>query len=517
MQGMMIQDLTTVPEPGGSVVAAGQKELPEQPFGEVLGTETGKAEAKTEQAVVEQGVPEAVEIDTAEGTAQNSAAETGAAPFLMAALIDQGAAFIQPSENSERVAAAEQVQELISSWLQSQQGDEESGEELLLDETTEPDNMEEVFAAAREILDQLVEEKPQEEPDPELEQSDTAPAELNLNAGEIEELKQLMAVMIQTGQVPESLQNQPLAAELQPRLDKVLGLVAAKSVAGTDRQEAQLVVPNATEALNSETEAGAETLPPTESLSPETRGGLQEEQIAKILTPRREQPSPHEQKSVKAGPETQLEASAVVESELETASESKPEAAKISLQGLGNNTHQPQQAAQAVQASHIREAQMESPVPRMMQLPSGQQLAETQLVDQVVTHLAGSNDGETGRMRLRLNPAELGSLRLDLMVEGDRVRAHLQAQSQQVREVLDRYLPQLRDALQQQGLKIDEFRVDVQSGQDQTGNETAWQQQQQQQHHSPQSPWLADDWQRELDIPLEQLLEHAGGGISLRV
>lgn len=103
----------------------------------------------------------------------------------------------------------------------------------------------------------------------------------------------------------------------------------------------------------------------------------------------------------------------------------------------------------------------------MLTLASGRQLPEAALVQQVVTHLSGSPDGESGKMVLRLKPAELGELKIDLVMEGDKLKAHLHAQSQQVQEVLERHLPQLRDALQQKGLQMDDFRVSVDSGRDQ--------------------------------------------------
>ncbi|MFN2258161.1 MAG: flagellar hook-length control protein FliK, partial [Desulfuromonadaceae bacterium] len=98
---------------------------------------------------------------------------------------------------------------------------------------------------------------------------------------------------------------------------------------------------------------------------------------------------------------------------------------------------------------------------------ASQQVADSQIFDQVVTHLSGSDKGDMGRMVLRLHPAELGSLRIELMVEGDRIRANLHAQTQQVQEVLERNLGQLRHSLAEQGLKIDHFQVSSDTRQNQ--------------------------------------------------
>lgn len=156
------------------------------------------------------------------------------------------------------------------------------------------------------------------------------------------------------------------------------------------------------------------------------------------------------------------------------------------------------------------------PQTSMVQLPSGQQVAESQIFDQVVTHISGSHNGESGRMVLRLQPAELGSLKLELMVEGDRVKANLHAQTMQVQEVIERNLPQLRNALAEQGLKVDQFQVNVE--QRQQGSQFENQARQDRQQGSSQQ----QDWTQDLDveeqiIPLAHLMQNGGGGISLHV
>lgn len=153
----------------------------------------------------------------------------------------------------------------------------------------------------------------------------------------------------------------------------------------------------------------------------------------------------------------------------------------------------------------------------MLNLASGRQLPEAALVQQVVTHLSGSSDGETGKMVLRLKPAELGELKIELVMEGDRLKAHLHAQSQQVQEVLERNLPQLRDALQQKGLQMDDFRVSVDSGRNQGQGF-----QQQGQEAAPRA-WAGRGYRvdgsfgdlEEMAIPLHRA-QHPGG-ISVHV
>jgi flagellar hook-length control protein FliK len=161
-----------------------------------------------------------------------------------------------------------------------------------------------------------------------------------------------------------------------------------------------------------------------------------------------------------------------------------------------------------------------APVAVAAPFAASQQAADSQIFDQVVTHLSGSDKGDMGRMVLRLHPAELGSLRIELMVEGDRVRANLHAQTQQVQEVLERNLGQLRNSLAEQGLKIDHFQVSSdarqsqQQGQaDNLAHQRHGAEQAQQHRRSTKEEPLREDQA----IPLAHLTQNGGRGISLHV
>lgn len=84
---------------------------------------------------------------------------------------------------------------------------------------------------------------------------------------------------------------------------------------------------------------------------------------------------------------------------------------------------------------------------------------EEQVYQQVASRLTLVGGERHSRMTMRLYPEELGQVKLDLTVEGDRVRLHLHAQNQQVQEVLEKYLPRLRESFEQQGLKLEDAQV----------------------------------------------------------
>ena len=114
------------------------------------------------------------------------------------------------------------------------------------------------------------------------------------------------------------------------------------------------------------------------------------------------------------------------------------------------------------------------------QLPSGLTVPEGTVVDQMITHFSTNKRLETGTVNLRLYPQELGELRMEIKVEQDNIKAHIVAQNPQAQEMIDRHLPRLREALEQQGLHLQQVEVTI-AAHDNTGNERfqesgAWQQ-----------------------------------------
>jgi len=86
--------------------------------------------------------------------------------------------------------------------------------------------------------------------------------------------------------------------------------------------------------------------------------------------------------------------------------------------------------------------------------------------------------GRQGVVRLRLHPPELGSLRLEIQVRGGMMHARVEAENAAVRNLLLDQLPQLRDRLAQQDIKIQQFDVALS---DRSAGETS----QQPTHHAP--------------------------------
>lgn len=81
-------------------------------------------------------------------------------------------------------------------------------------------------------------------------------------------------------------------------------------------------------------------------------------------------------------------------------------------------------------------------------------------VQRVARAFQVASEGD-GKLRLRLSPPELGSLRLDVSVRQGVLTAHVEAETPQARMLLLDNLPALRDRLQEQNIKLERFDVDL--------------------------------------------------------
>ena len=123
-------------------------------------------------------------------------------------------------------------------------------------------------------------------------------------------------------------------------------------------------------------------------------------------------------------------------------------------------------------------------------LASGLMVPEGTVVDQMIAHFATNRRLDTGEVTLRLHPQELGEVRMAIKVEQDNVKAHIIAQNPQAQEMIDRHLPRLREALEQQGLNLHQVEVTV-AAHDNAGGErfqdnNAWRQPTASSHRSEQ-------------------------------
>lgn len=78
--------------------------------------------------------------------------------------------------------------------------------------------------------------------------------------------------------------------------------------------------------------------------------------------------------------------------------------------------------------------------------------------------------GQGGVVRLRLAPADLGTIRIEMRVRNSQIDAKVLAESEAVSQTLREHLPELRSRLEQQGLTVERIEIDTES-RDPTGEQ----------------------------------------------
>ena len=68
------------------------------------------------------------------------------------------------------------------------------------------------------------------------------------------------------------------------------------------------------------------------------------------------------------------------------------------------------------------------------------------------------------RINIKLHPAELGELKIDLTVKEGSIRANVVAQSQHTLEILEKNIQKLKTLLENQGYTIEHISVTAESG-----------------------------------------------------
>jgi flagellar hook-length control protein FliK len=107
----------------------------------------------------------------------------------------------------------------------------------------------------------------------------------------------------------------------------------------------------------------------------------------------------------------------------------------------------------------------------MLRLPSGLFVPSGTIVDQMIAHFAVNRQMESSSVNIKLHPQELGELRMEIKVHQDNIKAHIIAQNPQAEEMINRHLPRLREALEQQGLHLQQIDVTVAPHDNNSGKE----------------------------------------------
>lgn len=96
-------------------------------------------------------------------------------------------------------------------------------------------------------------------------------------------------------------------------------------------------------------------------------------------------------------------------------------------------------------------------------LPSGTIVHEEEIIRQLTDKFQLSGKNMDTRINLKLHPAELGELKIDLTVKEGSIKANIVAQSQQTLEILEKNIPKLKALLESQGFSIDQISITTES------------------------------------------------------
>jgi flagellar hook-length control protein FliK len=96
-------------------------------------------------------------------------------------------------------------------------------------------------------------------------------------------------------------------------------------------------------------------------------------------------------------------------------------------------------------------------------LPSGTIVQEEEVIRQLTERFQISGKNMDSKINIKLHPAELGELKIDLTVKEGSIRANIVAQSQQTLEILEKNIPKLKALLENQGFSIDQISVTAES------------------------------------------------------
>ncbi|MCB2214705.1 flagellar hook-length control protein FliK [Desulfofustis glycolicus] len=96
-------------------------------------------------------------------------------------------------------------------------------------------------------------------------------------------------------------------------------------------------------------------------------------------------------------------------------------------------------------------------------LPAGQYVAENDVIGQIIQRFSLQTSLHTSKMNLKLHPAELGELKISLVVKEDSLKANIYAQTRQAQEIIEKHLPRLKTILEEQGLVVEDLLVTLES------------------------------------------------------
>lgn len=126
----------------------------------------------------------------------------------------------------------------------------------------------------------------------------------------------------------------------------------------------------------------------------------------------------------------------------------------------GNSAAPPREAGVVPQAAKTPASLVPPPREGAGDTTSLSPQERTRFVQRVANAFQAASQHE-GEIRLRLSPPELGQLKLEISIKQGVLTARMEADTPEARQVLLENLPQLRERLAEQSIRVEKFDVDV--------------------------------------------------------
>ncbi len=128
-----------------------------------------------------------------------------------------------------------------------------------------------------------------------------------------------------------------------------------------------------------------------------------------------------------------------------------------------SSTGSTEQAANSTFTSQFHELGSSQPAEAVKMGPSPSPhlslVHDQEIINQIVERFSVQSRLQTSRLSLQLNPAELGELKIEIIVKGDVLKANLYAQTNKAAEIIDKNLNRLKEILESQGISVEDLNV----------------------------------------------------------
>lgn len=169
-------------------------------------------------------------------------------------------------------------------------------------------------------------------------------------------------------------------------------------------------------------------------------------------------------------------------------------------------------APSELSASARASAELDNLAPPRTQAPIQHQ---QQIIDQLARGMMRGLQNKEHHLVMRLNPPELGEVKIDLIVRNEHVSVSFAMENSRVKEAIESSMQQFQENLEQRGFKLGQFSVNV--GQQQDDRKQAWQEFSQNRGQQRSRTLKPIDSSLNAPYPRPTTVPGQGNGISLFV